>query len=73
MPHNIANIRASVPAALEGEVMQHMNRLGAKITAVESEKDSRTAIGATIPRDQIAALRRWLTTYTDGRASLVEI
>jgi hypothetical protein len=72
MAQDIAHIRASVPEALEAEVMLHMNRLGGVITAVERERDSRTGIGATIPKDHIAALKYWLENYSDGSGFLSE-
>jgi translation elongation factor EF-G len=72
MAANSSHIRASVPEALEGEVVQNIVRLGGTITNIEREGEARTAIRATMPKENVAKLRSWLQSYGDGQGSVSE-
>jgi translation elongation factor EF-G len=66
------HIRASVPEAIESDVMQELNRLDGKITSIEREQHSRTAIRATVPKKSVADFRAWLKSYSSGQGFLSE-
>ena len=72
MPEEVSNVRASVPEVIEAEVMQRISRLGGVITSIESEPNSRTSIGATLPRMHIPDFKSWLNGYSDGRGLVSE-
>jgi hypothetical protein len=71
-PQETAPIRASVPQQIEAEVMLELNRLGGIITSVEQERDSRTAIVATVPKKHVGDFTVWLHRVSGGHASLSE-
>jgi translation elongation factor EF-G len=72
MSQEITHIRASVPKAIEGDVMGTLNRLGGVITTIERESDSRTAIGSTIPTKHIDEFKTWLQKFSSGQGSFAE-
>ena len=73
MPEQLAHIRARVPEAIESEIMLHLNRLGGVITLVEREADSRTAIGATVPKEHVSDFTSWLQRFSGGQGSVTEL
>jgi translation elongation factor EF-G len=72
MSLDTTHIRASVPELIEGQVMVELNRLGGRITSVERQSDSRTAIGSTVPKKHIDTFKTWLHKFSSGQGSFAE-
>jgi translation elongation factor EF-G len=72
MSSDMTQIRCSVPDTIEGEVLLCLNRFGGMITTIEQEANSRTGIGATLPRKHLADFKVWLNSYSSGQSSLSE-
>jgi translation elongation factor EF-G len=72
MSPETTHIRASVPEAIEGEVMLELSRLGGLITSVERDGDSRTAIVSTVPKKHIDAFKTWLRAFSSEQGSFSE-
>ena len=72
MPQDVTHIRASVPEAIEAEVIQQIVRLGGVITSIEREADSRTVVGGTVPKKSVADFRSWLQSSSSGQGLVSE-
>ena len=62
-----ANIQVSVAETIEAEVMSAVNRAGGLITDVRRESEHSTGIGATVPRQNLAAFEIWLRDFSNGQ------
>lgn len=70
MPEEKANIRVTIPEAMEGEVMQALNRAGGLIRNVSKEGNHSTAVDAAIPTHGLPGFRAWLEGYTKGQGRI---
>ena len=70
MSEDNANIRVTIPQAMEGEVMLALNRGGGLITNVNKDGEHSTAVDASFPTKGLSAFRAWLQDYSKGQGRI---
>jgi len=72
MAEGDVHIHAVVAETEQGEVLGRINLSGGVITSLEKDGEGRTAIFATMPRENFDRFKVWFQDYTEEPSSLKE-
>ena len=71
-PDGKSNIRATVPEAIQGDVMSYLVLLSGVITNIEQGQRSWSIISGVLPTGYAPRFKQWLHEFSKGQAQIVE-
>ena len=67
-----SKIRATVPEAIQVDVISYLNLLSGVLTNIERGQRSWSIVSAILPTGYLPRFKQWLREYSKGQAQIVE-